>query len=571
MKAYHLHWIALLISLLMLKPTVSQNVGINATGAIPSAWAMLDIAHSTKGLLIPRVSLSALNNASPIGAGMPVSMLVYNTASAGTSPNNVVPGYYYWDGSGWVAMAGDGGKNWSLKGNTGTVDGTNFIGTLDNIPFSIRVNNQPAGRVDHLVRNTFLGYTAGNANAGTGNTALGHMALSTNTTGSGNTATGTYAMRTNGSGQLNTANGYSSLFSNLSGSYNTGIGNNALYSNVSGDYNTGVGNNALTTNTAGIGNTALGAEAMNQNRTGNYNSSSGYQSMQYNTTGSYNAGVGSFALNRNTIGESNVAVGPSSMLSNNDGDENTAAGRFSLYGNVSGNANTAAGFAALQNSTSSNNTAIGHKALFSVNSGGVNTAIGASASYNNTNGFRNVALGYTALYLNTTGSDNTAVGSFALQGVLTGSNNIGIGVSAAVPNPNASNQVRIGNTAITYAGIQVAWSVTSDKRWKSKITASNLGLNFIKALRPVSYVRTNDEGKKVEYGFIAQEVETQLNISGAANSGIITKDEEGMLSMRYNDLIAPMVKAIQQQQDMIDELKLRNKVLEERLTALEEK
>lgn len=92
---------------------------------------------------------------------------------------------------------------------------------------------------------------------------------------------------------------------------------------------------------------------------------------------------------------------------------------------------------------------------------------------------------------------------------------------------------------------------------------------FIKALHPVSYTRKNDAAKKAEYGFIAQEVETLLHASGAANSGIITKDDDGMLSMRYNDLIAPMVKAIQEQQLMIEELKLRNKALELRLESLE--
>ena len=36
---------------------------------------------------------------------------------------------------------------------------------------------------------------------------------------------------------------------------------------------------------------------------------------------------------------------------------------------------------------------------------------------------------------------------------------------------------------------------------------------------------------------------------------MITKDDKGMYSVRYNDLIAPMVKAIQEQQMQIDEQK----------------
>ena len=114
--------------------------------------------------------------------------------------------------------------------------------------------------------------------------------------------------------------------------------------------------------------------------------------------------------------------------------------------------------------------------------------------------------------------------------------------------------MRIGNTAVTYAGVQVAWTVTSDKRWKSNIENSNLGLDFITKLRPVSYYRNNDDSKKLEYGFIAQELDATLNHAGVTNNGIISKDDAGMYSVRYNDLLAPMVKAIQEQQLMIKEL-----------------
>ena len=426
--------VLLLLSIIAVQNGLSQNVGINATGAAPSAWAMLDIAHSTKGLLIPRVGLSALNNAAPIGSGMPVSMLVYNTATAGTSPNSVFPGYYYWDGTEWIALTGDGGKNWSLLGNSGTVDGTNFIGTTDNVPLSFRVNNLSAGRIDNSSRNVSYGYQAGTT-SGTGNTAIGHQ--------------------------------------------------------------------VLTVNTFGVYNTACGLQALTTNTTGNYNS---------------------------------------------------AFGTFALYSNTSGTDNTAVGYGALaRNTTGQYNSAIGESALY-YNSGSYNTADG-----------------YNALGNNYAGTFNTAIGYTALSAAANGSNNIGVGNNAQVPAAGGNNQIRMGNTSITYAGVQVAWSITSDKRWKSEIKTSNLGLNFVKALNPVCYVRKNDETKKTEYGFIAQEVEALLNASGAGNNGIITKDDEGLLSMRYNDLIAPMVKAIQEQQGMIELLKTQNKELEVRLKALEHK
>jgi hypothetical protein len=74
----------------------AQNVGVNSTGAVPDASAMMDIASANSGMLIPRVALTAINAAGPVTAPAN-SLLVYNTATAGTNPNNVTPGYYYWE------------------------------------------------------------------------------------------------------------------------------------------------------------------------------------------------------------------------------------------------------------------------------------------------------------------------------------------------------------------------------------------------------------------------------------------------------------------------------------------
>ena len=170
----------------------------------------------------------------------------------------------------------------------------------------------------------------------------------------------------------------------------------------------------------------------------------------------------------------------------------------------------------------------------------------------------------------TTGSNNTTFGYYAGSAMTTGSNNIAIGNSAQVPTATSSNQIKIGNTFITYAGVQVAWSLTSDKRWKSDIQPSNLGLDFISKLKPVSYTRNNDELKKREYGFIAQDLEETLNASGASDNGIISKDDAGMYSVRYNDLMSPMVKAIQEQQTMIQEQKELLKAMNEKMEAMQQ-
>ena len=124
----------------------SQNVGINNTGAAPVASAMLDIVSSDKGLLVPRFALSDITVAAPVVAPA-VSLIVYNTATAGVSPNNVLPGFYYWDGTKWVAFSGSGGREWALLGNAGTVAGTNFLGTTDAQHLDFRTNNTARMRI----------------------------------------------------------------------------------------------------------------------------------------------------------------------------------------------------------------------------------------------------------------------------------------------------------------------------------------------------------------------------------------------------------------------------------------
>ena len=86
----------------------AQNVGINATASLPAASAMLDVAAANKGVLLPRVSLTGITDAVTITSPT-TSLLVYNTATAGSSPNNVTPGYYFFANSRWNRMSTSAG------------------------------------------------------------------------------------------------------------------------------------------------------------------------------------------------------------------------------------------------------------------------------------------------------------------------------------------------------------------------------------------------------------------------------------------------------------------------------
>jgi hypothetical protein len=308
-------------------------------------------------------------------------------------------------------------------------------------------------------------------------------------------------------------------------------------------------------------------------------------------TTSTSYGIGSLVAN---TGANNTAFGTNALAVNTDKVDNTAIGHNALAAHTAspavGNGNTAVGSQALASlSGGTLNTAVGFEALRS--SSGItqfNTAVGAFALRNvNANATQdNVAVGYNAM--GSTGQTitgsvavgasalisvannttrNTAIGVNAGSAITSGSDNVVIGANAQVLNAAASNQVRIGSSTINYAGVQVAWSITSDKRWKNTIQNSPLGLDFIKTLRPVSYIRNDDKIGKTEYGFIAQELEDALIKAGDSNNAIISKDDNGMYGVRYNDFISITVKAIQEQQEQIEELKKTNTSLQQ-LNAL---
>ena len=94
----------------------AQNVGINATGTVADASAALDVSSSDKGVLVPRVALTGTIDVTTINSPA-VSLLVYNTATV----SDVLPGYYYWNGTAWLAMvvANNNDNDSSNEYNTG--------------------------------------------------------------------------------------------------------------------------------------------------------------------------------------------------------------------------------------------------------------------------------------------------------------------------------------------------------------------------------------------------------------------------------------------------------------------
>lgn len=434
-----------------------SQVSISAGGLLPDGSAMLDVVSTTKGALMPRMTM-AQRDAIVFPAN---GLIIYQTDNTQGIYVNVGSGFF----PSW-SLAGCSG--WSLTGNSGTVNGTHFIGTTDNVPFTFKVNNRLAGKIDHLLFNTSLGYRTLELNStGFSNTAFGHMALDSNSTGEQNTATGYMALVANTTGKFNTAFGNLTLCRNKAGNANTATGIAALYSNKNGNNNTAVGNSALYSNTQGLKNTAIGNIALYSNTEGVGNTAAGAEALYYNT-GDFNTATGNVALYSNTTGNKNTAYGKEAMYNNTTGSGNTASGYRALAGNNIGYSNTAMGAGALyHNNDRSNLVAMGDSALFN-NGIGIqnwldateNTALGSKALYSNTIGWGNTATGYQALKNNTTGSHNTAYGTEALSYSTTGTLNTATGYQALQYN-NGSYNTANGEGALKFnsgsSNIAIGW------------------------------------------------------------------------------------------------------------------
>jgi len=365
----------------------------------------------------------------------------------------------------------------------------------------------------------------------------------------------------------------------------TGLGGGSVSTN------TRYGVDALKANTTGAQNTATGLDALKANTTGSQNTATGLGALRSNTTGNYNTATGMGALQANTTGSQNTASGYTAFLSNTTGSYNTATGLGALRSNTTGDYNTATGLGALQaNTTGSQNTASGYTALQLNTTGNYNTATGFDALRANTTGSQNTASGYYALRSNTTGSQNTAVGRSALYLSEVFNNTSGVGYNS---NVTADNQVQLGDattTTFVYGTVQNR----SDLRDKADVRPTVLGLQFINALRPVDYkwdMRedyrperpapleqdateeqaaahkqamavwieackqdniTRDGSKKrnrYHHGLIAQEVQATIAASGVDFGGFQHHKLSGghdVMSIGYDELIAPLIKAVQE-------------------------
>jgi trimeric autotransporter adhesin len=482
--------------MLIASACLAQNIGIGTTS--PNSSAQLDISSGSRGILIPRMTTVAVSGIVNPAKGL----MVFDSTRNQLLVNMGSPAVPDWENI--IANSG-----WGLSGNPVTFDGS-VIGTTTPFKVQFVVNNVPSGEIDSGGENTSLGYGILTASANSAeNTAMGWKAGST-----------------------------------ADGAQNTAMGSQALMNNTVA-YNTALGAHALIYNTVGLENTAVGTDALFENLTGGYNSALGCNALFYNLS-----------------------------------DYNTGIGEAALYSNSSGTANTALGSEALSETINSS----------------YNTAVGYFAGHFFDNGYNNVFVGA-----------NTGVNADGYYNVIA----VGQGTICT-----ASSQARFGNTATNSIGGYANWTNFSDGRYKKNMKENVIGLDFIMRLRPVTYNldvssiqahlstgntqratssasrQTHGESRPagsahsrpaalfpdatmpqtvsgnpsmqqaiaqretdILSGFSAQEVEKAAKDAGYEFSGVDKpKNASDFYGLRYADFVVPLVKAVQEQQQMIKDL-----------------
>lgn len=255
--------------------------------------------------------------------------------------------------------------------------------------------------------------------------------------------------------------------------------------------------------------------------------------------------------------------------------------------------------------TGTENVFVGYNAGELATSAAANTSVGSGANDSLTTGSYNVAVGYLAGAGVTSGLGNAFVGYRAGLNVTTSNTNAALGDSAYLTGNYAAstcigydsavdgnNQIQLGRSVTTtyaYGAVQDR----SDARDKADITDTNLGLNFIMQLQPRMFrwdmredyrpPKPANNASKEEWaayseackldnlthdgthkrtrfhqGLIAQEVKAVMDSMGVDFGGYQDHKINGgqdVLTIGYEELIAPLIKAVQELKAEFDEYK----------------
>ena len=535
-------------------------------------------------------STDAYNVAVGQDAGNDITSGIQNTLVGGIAgdaltdaDNNVAMGY--------AALTSDTLGSKSVAIGKSALQDQNFTTATDS--HNTAVGSNAGMSVTTGIQNTLVGSLAGDAlTDADNNVALGHTALGADTLGSRGVAVGAGAL---GSQNFTTATNH----------YNVAIGYNAGNDITTGINNTLVGGFAGDNLTVAEQNTAVGYGALNTDTLGERTVAIGYLALSTQNfttaTNANNIAIGWEAGRNVTNGQNNVLIGTQAGHDIVGGDNNVAVGNLALDAETEGQNSTAIGRAALgsQNfttATNTNNVAVGYNAGVSVTTGKDNTLIGGLAADVMTTGDGNTFVGKASAGAgDVTGNNNTALGIASGQQLTSGGNNLLLGHDAGISGSpggqidTESNTIVLGDENISSFNCQVALTVASDERDKTDFVDLDLGLEFVKALEPVTYywdrrssygdkeaedydltAQTPDGTHKEEWmdvGFKAQSVQALEEAAGysvadKSNLTVSLSSDGNQYGLRYEKFVPILVKAIQEQDAIIASLTARIAALE---------
>ena len=209
---------------------------------------------------------------------------------------------------------------------------------------------------------------------------------------------------------------------------------------------------------------------------------------------------------------------------------------------------------------------------------------------NLTTGGSNVAIGYNAGDEQITASENVWIGNSCVSTAAWAGTAIvgGIGIGSGLDIRNGS-QIRMGRGGSyiynNYTSSNT-WGRISDERKKKNIENLEVGLDYINALRPVTYDwrapseypedfelydadDTTPQSTEKQIGLIAREVKAvndahslDFNLAWEKPDGYEAINENGVQAVTYENLIMPLINAVK-------ELSAKNDALQARIETLE--
>ncbi len=275
-----------------------------------------------------------------------------------------------------------------------------------------------------------------------------------------------------------------------------------------------------------------------------------------------NIGQGSVAFGYETVASGNpsIAMGyetiASGTFSTAMGWRTTASGRYSIA------------MGSQTEASSSNSTAMGENTEASgMGSTAFGVATTASGYYSTAMGISNIAGSYCSVaigqYNNNTGGIATIWSDSDPLFMIGNGTDPSNRHNAMLVRKNGQiffphvyyNVIGVGSRDLHIDAIGQMGYLASSSRYKSNISSME-DISWIYDLNPVNFNYNSDETETKQYGLIAEEVEE-------VNPSFVSYNEDGEVeTVSYSQLISPLIKALQEQNKLIEELQARIEALE---------